>query len=86
MGREEEDKEEEDENDVFQKLARIEDFAAIGWQSGPGGWPGGVHSGANFRFFVWLSTDKKKDNVFVYTFYKLGQILKEICVDLLNQV
>ena len=34
MGREEED---EEENDVFQKIARIEDFAAIGWQSLPGG-------------------------------------------------
>ena len=45
-----------------------------------------VHSGANFRFFVWLSTDKKKNNVFVYTFYTFGQILKEICMDLLNQV
>ena len=32
-----------------------------------------LHSGANFRFFVWLSTDKKKDNIFVYTFYTAAE-------------
>jgi len=45
-----------------------------------------LQSGANFRFFVWVRTDKKKNNVFVHIFYRLGQILKEISVDLLNQV
>ena len=43
-----------------------------------------MHSGANYLVFVWISMDKKKNNVFVNSFYKLDQILKEICVDLLN--
>ena len=38
-------KKEEEENDVFQKIARIEDFAAIGWQSLPGGPAPGPRTG-----------------------------------------
>ena len=53
MGREEE---EEEENDVFQKIARIEDFAAIGWQSLPGGPAPGPRPGPH-RLYPILTGD-----------------------------
>ena len=39
-----------------------------------------------FTIFVWLSMDKKKEVTFRWDFYRLDQILKEICLDLRDQV